>query len=337
MQNEPTHQPEPQSKVVFDNDYSLKLHLKAPHFTRSYGVLQTFSSGSSSDTVKYNLDITFVRTIINRSRIFRIERTTEMFVNDSPPDLLADLLAYECGKVFYPLLVEVDFDGKFLAVYNHEEIKARWSTMQLEIKEYFLGEETDKYLVIMTKAILEQEAVDDIFRNDLFCMIFFSSIFKSYGPTYHMEEKLSFPITGSTAAVVFKTTQQVNPLFTDRNTIEIIHSGIVIDERSASDLMQEHRFPIERMTHPDTLAVTGSYTARYILESGTRAVHSIVANWILDLEETQHTEIKIFELIKQKDREVPDIQQPSGMVFLDGNHAKKEGKLTDIFSFLWKH
>ncbi|WP_158799344.1 hypothetical protein [Pedobacter sp. L105] len=74
-------------KVKFTDHHHLKLALKSPDFTRSYGVLYRYVIDKKEQTVKFNLDISYIKTIIGQERIFKLDRTTPVFINDKEPAL----------------------------------------------------------------------------------------------------------------------------------------------------------------------------------------------------------------------------------------------------------
>lgn len=326
-------------KVEFVDQHALKLQLKSGDFCRSYGVQYTYLLGEKEHVIKFNLDISFVKTIIDRARIFKVERTSLVFLNNKVPDLVADQLAYECGKVFYPLLLEIDFDGQYIGVHNYTELISRWSETKKAVQEYFQGETTERYLELMEEAISTSERVSEIFKNELFYSVFFSAVYKPYGAEFKVQEQLYFPIAGRAAPVEFMTTQEVIPFLNEANYIEIHHKGTVTDKRSDADLLEEQSFPLEQLLNPNAAGAKGNYTAKYVLDAKTRSIRSIVAKWVLELAIPQETELKIFELIEDKEEDDKIIaveNQQRGMTFLDGNTAPKGRKVTDIFNFLWE-
>lgn len=321
------------AKVDFTDNYHLKLQLKPPHLSRNYGVLYTYVKGKAENTLRYNVTVSYVKTLGDR-RIFRIEREEPVYVNDLEPDLVADELAYACGKVYYPLLLEVDFSGKYHAVHNHAEVLGRWNTQKAAVLDYFKGEIAAKYVSLMDEAIATPELLTAIFSRELFCSTFFSSLYRSYTAAFEIEEMVAFPIAGSAAPLNFKTRQKVNPELNAAGKIELIHSGEMADERSMRDINEEYDFAISKYCHPDEQPAEGNYTNIIRLDAETGAVFSIVADWTLVADPVQRTEVKIFELL-EKEEEVKQAEyaQP-GQFILDGQHEKKEKKFTDLFSFL---
>lgn len=327
-------------KVKFTDYGYLKLALKSPDFTRNYGVLYRYKIAQKEHTVKFNLKVSYIKTIIDRARIFRLERTTPVFINDKEPDLIADQLASECGAIFYPLLIEVDFDGKFMAVQNHREIVDRWNKKKEAIGEYFQGEMAERYIHLMNEAIATPEQVTRIFENELFISVYFASFYRSYSTELKLEEKLLFPVAGKTGPVEFLVTEELNGFLNNAGNIELHHTGIMTDERSVQDLREERRYPIERIINTEVPAAKGNYYGRYVFEPETMSLRSAVAKWKLELEDLHETEIKIFELLEEKDagliKEEEQDQGNQGLVFIDGNAEKKDKKFTDLFDFLWK-
>lgn len=326
-------------KVQFTDQIYLRLQLKPPEFSRDYGVLYTYTTGKVEHTVKYNLNIVYVKTIVGQSRIFKIDRTSPVYVNDIEPDLIVDQLAYECGKVFYPLVLEIDFDGKFIGVHNYTEIITRWKTQRPIIQDYFNGEISESYLNLMDEAIAEPELMTDIFRNELLYSVFFSSIYKSYTNEFRIEETCFFPIAGRAEAVRFHTVQQVDTELNEAGKIQIVHQGNITDERSFRDLLEEQDFAISQFQYPDELPAQGSYTGLYRLDAETRSIFSIVAEWTLTTEPIQKTQIKVFELFSEvvPEKAKTENSLDEGMFFIDGNHKKSDRKITSIFNlFLGK-
>ncbi|WP_158799338.1 hypothetical protein [Pedobacter sp. L105] len=324
-------------KVDFIDQFYLKLQLKPPDFTRNYGVLYTFNNGNDTHTVKFNLNVTYIKTIVNRARIFKLDRTTPIYVNNVEPDLLADQLAYECGKIFYPLMVEIDFDGKFMCVHNYNEIMSRWKEKRISVGEYFKGEMTEKYLQLMDEAIASPEQVTEMFANELFISAYFFSLYKSYGLEFTIEEHCNFPIAGKAAAVRFETFQVVDQNLNEANKIEVIHHGKINDERTIRDLKEESSYPISKYTYTEESHATGTYTALYRLDAETKSIYSIVADWVVAIEPIQKTQLKVFELVQEMvDQENAKQQNEgsTGMFFIDGHHEKSEISITSIFNFL---
>ncbi|QJD96561.1 hypothetical protein HH214_12070 [Mucilaginibacter robiniae] len=274
---------EPNKKVSFSNSFSLLLKLAPANFKRSYGYLLTVKDGEHENTLKYEVDITYIKTIPEKARLFELKRTSKVYINDMEPDLLIDQLAYEAGSVIYPLVVEIDFDGKFLAIHNYEEIKNRWQVKRKQITSYFTGEEAEKYCKLMDKTIASESKLNWSLAKDYLISTYFSPIYKSYTSKLEITEPNAFPLAGKAQPVAFQITQQVQENLNELNAIELWHGGVTSDERSALDVEQEQDFPLNRGVDESLNAVEGQYTARYLLHANTKAIRSINAEWKLSL------------------------------------------------------
>lgn len=309
--------------INFSANHALLLKLQAPHFTRRYGCVISFLDGSEKNKLKYEVEITFVKTIPEVARLFKIDRVSPVYINNTEPDLLIDQLAYETGKVFYPLIAEIDFDGKFLKIGNIEEIRKRWTKNREDILEYFTGEETEKYLELMDEAIADEEYLSGVIENDLFISTYFAGIYKPYTSSLTVEEDLFFPIAGKGKPVQFRVTATVANQLNSFSAIELRHQGSVNDERSALDIEEEQFFPLQKSEDPAVPSAEGTYQALYILNKDTKAIESIVAEWKLELKNKKEFEVKIFEIETSASVKALKTAVPAGseLFFIDGGSA----------------
>lgn len=327
-------------KIAFTNPFYLKLQLVPPHFSRTYGVMINFTDHSDEVTsLKYEVMVSYVKTIADDTRLFRIERLTPVYINDVVPLSIIDQLAHEAGKVFYPLVVEAGFDGRYKAVHNHQEIMGRWPAVSEKIRSYFTGEETEKYLQSMEDVIRDGSALNVLFGRDLFINTYFAAIYKSYTSSYEVEECMLFPLPGNAAALRFSVLQRVDIHPNSYGAIEIQHEGTANDERSAEDLRQELEFPLSRMENPELESVNGKYNAKYILDPHTRSAELVVASWSLPDLSLSTTEIRLFridtEAIESSEEATNSSHTGKNLVYIDGGHQKSKttwsGLLESVF------
>ncbi|QNK63440.1 hypothetical protein H7F33_02710 [Pedobacter sp. PAMC26386] len=322
--------------VNFSAKHSLLLKLIAPHFSRKYGFAVSFLDGTEKNRLKYEVEVSYLRTIPEEARIFKIDRLSTVYIDDTEPDLLVDQLAYETGKVFYPLIAEIDFDGKFIGIGNIEEIQERWIKLREEISEYFVGEEVERYLELMDEAIADEELLHESIENDFFIHTYFSNIYKSYTSSLVVEEDMSFPIAGKGEPVNFKVTTEAAGILNSFDTIELNCTGVTRDERSAQDIEQEQCFPIHKLNEPSVDSVKGSYEALYILHKDTKAIESVVAKWKLELKVVREIEVKIFEIETEASMVAQTIKvksDESPLFYIDGGNyssAPKEGLIDKL-------
>jgi hypothetical protein len=330
-----TSDTEAPSLVTFANNFSLLLKLVPPYFKKSYGYVLTIKNGPQQNTVKYEVDITYIKTIPEQARIFKIEKTTPVFINDMEPDLLADKLASEVGSVLYPLIVEVDFDGQLLAIHNYEEIKQRWAGKRQEIKEYFTGPETERYCQLMDRTIASESALNWNIQKDMLIAAYFAPIYKSYTPQLKITQDAGYPVAGLATPVLFNTTQAVQQNLNKLGAIELLHAGTAIDERSITDLEQQQNWAISKAVNDNSIPAEGKYTARYMLHAQTKAIRAIDAEWVLSLQQQRSIRVGLHETVKD-----PEVMTPgsgtanaaqTSVVLLD-----KDTEQGNMFSNIWR-
>lgn len=313
-----------QIAVQFGGNFSLKLQLAAPYFSRSYGLLINYKDGENEDAVKYELMVTYVKTIPEVARIFKIERTSMVYINDVAPNTTIDELSYQAGQVFYPLSIAVDFDGAYQEVHNREEIIERWPSHKRKLQEYFKGEPVERYLKLMEEVIYDEWSLNECFRKDLFISSYFCPIYKPYTSDLAVKGDLFFPVAAEGAGMSFETEQSAEPYLNDSGEIILRHKGAVKDERSVQEMEEG----------PE---LTGDYTARYSLSAQTKSIQSIVATWNSGGPAKQSVELLLFRTgaIEEQENQHSDPYKAGNLVFLDGPEQRAESGLSKMFNTLF--
>ncbi|MDN5287975.1 MAG: hypothetical protein JWR38_4249 [Mucilaginibacter sp.] len=317
-------------RAIFSDKFSLLLELVPPNFSKSYGYLLTIKNAAQENTIKYEVDIAYVKTIPEKARLFSINKSSKTYLNDTEPDLLVDKMANEAGSVLYPLIIEVDFNGRFLTVHNYKEILERWKTKRVEIKNYYTGDQAEKYCELMDQTITSENLLNWSVQKDFLIATYFTAIYKSYTPSLKIEEEAAYPLVGKSLPVTFSIIQQVQEYLNDLDAIELHHAGVAIDERSINDIEQEQNFALSKSIDPESKPVDGKYTARYMLHAQTKAIRSIDAEWILNKE--QIIRVSLHETVV--DAEVllaTNNNYPTSIIILDKEHERP-----NILGNIWK-
>ena len=241
---------------------------------KRYGCVFIFQEGdddAAQTVLKYEVEIRFFKELSERrKRLFRIERISETYINDYLPDLLVDQLAYQTGRVFYPLLIETDYAGKFSGIHNWKEIQERWAGVREKIELYFKGKEVRKYLELTESILNSKEELDKLFANDLFFHTYFTSIYQNYTSLFMLESEKSYPVMGKINPLKFSVEQQLCKELTDYQAIKIFHTGRMVDERTVRVLEQGENYPTHKMVFPWHEPATGTYKANYTPNHRTR-------------------------------------------------------------------
>lgn len=287
------------------------------------------------NTIKYEVDITYLKTIPDQARLFKIERTTKVYLNDTDPDLLMDKLAAETGAALYPVVAEIDFDGKFLGINNHEEIKERWAQKRKEIKDYFVGDIAEQYCRLMDSTVNSLPQLNWSYKKDMLIGSYFNAIYKSYGSLLRTDAEMKFMLAGNASPVAYHVTSEVKRYLHEMGLVELVQAGIVTDERSIHDLEEERSFPFERIQDAYAKPAAGKYTARYLLHPNSNAIRSINAEWELDLTEKRVINVSMHQINAggQAEENTARAQNQPSLVFLDKDESR--GLFSGIFKSLF--
>jgi hypothetical protein len=324
---------QPDKQIIFDDNFSLLLRPPAANFKKSYGYLLTIKNGEQESTLKYEVDITYLKSIPEVGRLFKIERTSKVYVDNMEPDLLIDKLANETGAALYPLVIETDFNGEFLKIHNYKEIEERWQLVKAKLREYFTGEISENYYKLMDKTIASESLLDQSIRNDMLISTYFTRIYKSYTSNHKTEEETAYPLAGKAIPVRFNVTQQVQNHLNDLGSITLQCEGTAIDERSIMDIEQERSFPYNESINLASQPVEGLYNCRYTLHAQTRFIWSINAQWTLNLNNQRIVTVKIHETVKDIESVSKNNILPydTNIIFID-----KDDRHGNIFKSVWK-
>ncbi|RBQ01930.1 hypothetical protein [Pedobacter miscanthi] len=294
--------------IQFDGNFGLEKKIGKEGNVLNYGLTILFEEEKQAHEVKYELSLTYLGLNQEQNFLYRLDRTSAVYVNEVIPELVADKLAYQAGSIFYPLIVETKPDGKFLKVTNCDEIRKRWVKVRSEIENYFEGDYAAKYIRLMNERLMDDNFIQICFREDWFIQTYFQSIYKNYKQQLTVEENLLFPNLEPTA-LGYKTVETVNPFTNYFGALQLEHKGILEQDEINS--------------------ATGGYRAKYILSPATKVIQIIIAEWwVKEITEKKVT-LKLFSTDKFDDEKLPTNVASSSiesLVFLDGDKTNKREK-----------
>ena len=247
-----------------------------PDRSVSYGVCITFENENSVNEVKYEVKVSRLKPGSNNEPLFLIERTSEVFVNEGIPELVADRLAYEAGKVFYPLVISVDNNGGFERVYNHEEIIKRWPKIKSKLLSNFDGEMTDYYIANMEKLLAIPLNVTNVFgKNDWLINTFFKPLYKVYQKD--KIEKMTFPILNNSNVDNYLIAEKFDKNPNSFGAIEVLHEGNI--ELENTDNFEQ---------------AFGNYQGRYFLHPKYKYIISLMSDFSISRYINAKVKVRIF-------------------------------------------
>lgn len=288
--------------VELNKDLSLNL---ADNKIRNYGLTILFEEDDEANEIKYELSVTCLGLSEASTILYRIDKTSPVYVNELIPDLVADKLAYEAGKVFYPLIIETDKNSAYLNVKNINEIQSRWPKIKENLKQYYEGEYAEKYFELMDLRLNDENFIQIIFKEDWFIKVYFQSIYKSYTKQLSLTEYLTFANLDATT-FGYKTEQSISKQTNHFGAIELEHKGVLEQD--------EINFS------------TGNYHATYYLAPTSKSIQIIVGEWTVKEINEKKITFKLFSMDNKEEEKIPThIEQSSinSLVFLDGNQSAK--------------
>lgn len=287
-----------------------------------YGVRLDIDTDGEKNEIKYHIHISRIEPQGDAPFTFEIDRS-ELYINEIPPDLVADKLSYAIGKVFYPLKVSVDSSGGLETICNHDEILSRWQTVKAKVLEDFEGELVDNYLDRMDVLLASIDQVNtSLFLNDWFLNVFFKPIYKRYSSTMLSEEDLlmRFPIIQS-FRWSYSVFESLQPNYNDFGAIEIDHHGEV-------DVDLEF----------DEEPCKGMYKGKYVLHPNNHTIVAVLSSFSFDQQVKNSVEVKLFLIPEEGKSFDYDFQEQKNISFMSQDEIKviDEDKKTSIWDRLFK-
>lgn len=240
----------------------------------------------SKTEIRYKLLIKFIRQQSETSGLVLIDRISDVHINDQLPSRSFDQLAYETGKVFYPLVVEMDTTNNWLNICNHNQIIAKWKQISKQAKLCFSGEEVDRYLSHMDEVIADKEKIKRILEDDLPMQLCFKTIYHPYRSLFETENLIGFSV-GDYAPVPFQVKHLLQKNINDNGIDEVLQTG---NEIRKNDQIFE-QLGIEK--------VDNTYIAKFVLNTKTQWIQEVEAEWDFKFPIQKKMRVILFPLRQQ--------------------------------------
>jgi len=227
----------------------------------SYWFRLILTEEEETTEIRYKVAVRFIKPLTDTTVLLSIERIPdEVYINDHSPDKPVDMLAYETGKVFYPMAVEVSTQMKWLGIRNYEQIVQRWEKSEPNLRRYFAGEEANRYLNRMGEKIAAKANLEKIFEKDLFIQVYFRTLYADYISDIGIP--IAFPV-GDYGDVQYKVKTLINQEVKDGRR-EVTQTGIEIQKQEVPESDSESK---------------NTYTAKYVLDTKTNCIREMEAEW----------------------------------------------------------
>lgn len=255
--------------------------------SRDYSAAYTFEVDGKIDTMEMAVRVKWIATDSKNYNLFEIRRSLNLFIDDNEPDRMYDELGAKIVAVLYPLKIVVDDTGKWIDIYNYDEIVSRWESKKSKIFEYYREDaRVSQELIKLTQySFTSSDKLFEMLSSDCFLRLFFNGIHTAYSADYLLNEKISFPIEKSVESI-FEVEQKVTPNLNDQSLIEVEQKG-------------------DYMNLVDTIDFSGKlwngkYNAKYCLNSNSYFIEKINLECFVEYDETIKISLNIEALKKEE-------------------------------------
>ncbi|MBE0393780.1 peptidoglycan-binding protein LysM [Flavobacterium sp. PL002] len=245
-------------KVNLNDDYTLPFLPSG--LNNNYKVHYTTQVGDQLDTITLKINVKWLAVDKNKFHLFEINRDPSIYINGKAPDTMMEELAAKTAKVIYPLEIIVDATGKWIDIYNYEEIISRWENIKKEILDYYEGETIHRYIDHIDIGLESSNNLLKTLASDYFLRTFFSGLHLSYTANNSFRNTIYFPLEKNEESE-FKVIQELSTYLDDSDFIKVNQKGEYEDTI----------FNVEFGFAP----CIGNYNANYLLNSDTNCIDSV--------------------------------------------------------------
>lgn len=272
-------------KVIFGKDN--KLPFVPRGISKEYSVKYTFEVGDKVDKMEMAVRVKWIATDKNKYHLFEIKRSLNLFIDDDEPDRMFDELGAKLVEVLFPLKIIVDEAGKWIDIYNYNEIVSRWEEKENEIFEYYKKDSkvSQELIRFIEYVLTSSDKLFEMLRSDYFLRSFFNGIHTTYRDDYFLNQEISFPIEKNVKSI-FEIEQEVNPFLNDNNLIVVEQNGDYLNSVEGIDFSGKFW--------------NGKYSAKYFLSSDSYFIENINLDCTIEYDEPIKISLIVEALKKEK-------------------------------------
>lgn len=270
-------------KVSFGDDY--KLPFLFGNVKKDYKIAYTTEFGDEIDILELEASVEWLAVDKNGFYLFEIIRGGNIYINFKEPDAVMDELDGKTAEILYPLKIVVDESGKWIDIFNYNEIVSRWKHIKREILDYYESEVTENHIDAIEYALEDSKILFATLSSDYFLRTFFNGIHVAYTANLKLEDTISFPLEKNKEAV-YEIEQKVAPYLDEAGFIRVEQKGDYVDSEF-NKLYKHYHFK-------------GNYNAVYYLNADTYCIEKVNLECFIDGDEMIKTTIVIEPMKKEK-------------------------------------
>ncbi|SEO84833.1 hypothetical protein SAMN05444671_1241 [Flavobacterium sp. CF108] len=255
--------------------------------SKDYSAQYTFESGGKIDKMEMAVRVKWIAADENKYNLFEITRSLNLFIDDNLPDRMMDELGAKIVEVLYPLKIIVDESGKWIDIYNYDEIVLRWKDKKSEIFDYYKKEAkvTQGLIEFTENTLTSPDKLFEMLRSDYFLRSFFNGIHTAYTTDYEFENEVLFPLERNEESI-FKMQQKINPFLNDVSFIEVEQKGKYVNSGDGINF--------------NVKIQNGNYNAMYYLNSYSGFIEKMNLECSIDFEDPIKISLNIESLKKDE-------------------------------------
>jgi hypothetical protein len=272
---------------------------------KNYGVLIVLEKGNDAQTIKYDLNLRYVRQE-EKDKVFELNRISKMYINDEEADAIADVLAVKVAQVLYPLQILIDENGSFSGIANYEQIQQRWEDVKDKIYDEYEGEWVEKYIELNEEVINDKESMEFSLWNDYFIRTYFNGIYREYPENKSRTGGIQFPVLHEVSDINFKVKSEIEEYYDESNFIVLNQNGIIDEERAKEDLESKFNFPFYANPDSSYTIAEGAYRGKYFLNPSDHAIEAAYLEASVELDILERIKVSIANLNPKYNVEIRD-------------------------------
>lgn len=140
--------------------------------SHEYGTNILFKKDNICSRIQYRSTVKYAGLFKDKYPIVHLDKH-DIFINCQELSDYPYILAYECCKAFYPLVIICNLNGQISGI-RTDIIKERWKTIKNEIEQKFTGKSLTYYLNQTERNIQNDYSIFELIRRDLFFFSYFN-------------------------------------------------------------------------------------------------------------------------------------------------------------------
>ncbi|MBO0593359.1 hypothetical protein I2486_18305 [Cellulophaga sp. E16_2] len=254
---------------------------------RVYGITIVFEkTGEEKQTLRFEIEVISKKDEITKKWLFQFDKRNE-FINNRKPDLIAEKIAVECGKVIYPLQIEVGNNWSTKVVKSRKLAISQLKEFEEKTKMIYKSSFIDTYFLKTWETLNDPEKYLRAIEQNMFLSFFFAPLYLQYNALDDTAETImNLPIVPFTKPIEYSIKQKVSPKQTRFNTVTVNQKGTITDKRTQKDISNGFDEPIF-IGKGQSKSLMGKFISKYELHSATNIIHSLTAEADISLEDSK--------------------------------------------------